>query len=94
MHSLNGTVVAHPFNPSTQQAETVDLCEFDTSLVYRVSARTGSKATEKPCLEKSKKKTCILNCNLKFKSITPHSYKRILKLAVFFSFTEIKDKFP
>ena len=28
------------------------LCEFKTSLVYKVSFRTGSKATEKPCLEK------------------------------------------
>ena len=30
--------------------------KFETSLVYRASSRTGSKATEKPCLEKTKKK--------------------------------------
>jgi len=29
-----------------------DLCEFEASLVYRVSSRTA-KATEKPCLKKS-----------------------------------------
>ena len=34
-----------------------DFCEFKASLVYRVSFRTGSKATEKPCLEKQKQKT-------------------------------------
>ena len=28
------------------------LCEFEASMVYRESSRTGSKATEKPCLEK------------------------------------------
>ena len=34
----------------------MDLCEFEDSLVYRVSSRTGSTATEKPCLEKQKQK--------------------------------------
>ena len=32
------------------------LCEFEASLVYRARARTGSKATEKPCLEKQQPK--------------------------------------
>jgi hypothetical protein len=32
-------VVGHAFNPSTQEAE--DLCEFETSLVHRVSSRTA-----------------------------------------------------
>lgn len=31
-------MVAHTFNPSTQEAET-DFCEFGGSLVYRVSSR-------------------------------------------------------
>ena len=31
-----------------------DLCEFKASLVYRASSRTGSKATEKLCLKKTK----------------------------------------
>ena len=36
-----------------------DLCEFEASLIYRASSRTGSKATEKPRLKKSKiEKTC------------------------------------
>ena len=34
-----------------------DLCEFKARLVYRASSRTGTKATEKPCLEKNKNKT-------------------------------------
>ena len=35
----------------------MDLCEFEASLVYRVSSRTGSKVTEKFCLKKTKNKT-------------------------------------
>ena len=34
-----------------------DLCEFKASLVYRVSSRISSKATEKPCLKKPKATT-------------------------------------
>ena len=33
-----------------------DLHEFEASLVYRASSRTGSKAIEKPCLAKQTKK--------------------------------------
>ena len=32
----------------------MDLCEFEASLVYKESSRTGSKATEKPCLGNKK----------------------------------------
>ena len=32
----------------------MDLCEFEVSLVYRTSSRTGSKATEKLWFEKKK----------------------------------------
>ena len=32
------------------------ISEFEASLVYRASSRTGSKATEKPCLEKPGRK--------------------------------------
>ena len=49
-------VVAHTFNPSTWRQRQADLCEFEASLVYRASSRTGSKATEKPCLDKTAKK--------------------------------------
>ena len=34
----------------------MDLYEFEASLVYRTSSRTGSKATETVCLEKTKTK--------------------------------------
>ena len=47
-------VVVHTFSPSTWEAEAGDLCEFEVSLVYGVNSRAGSKATEKPCLEKKK----------------------------------------
>ena len=30
----------------TQETEAENLCEFEASLVYRVSSRTGSKATQ------------------------------------------------
>ena len=50
-------MVAHAFDPSTREAEAADLCEFEVSLVYRVSPRTGSKATQiKPCMGKKKEK--------------------------------------
>ena len=49
-------VVVHSFNPSTQRQRQADLYEFKPSLVYRVSSRTGSKATEKSCLEKQTNK--------------------------------------
>ena len=31
-------MVAHTFNPSTQETGAVDLCEFEASLVYRASS--------------------------------------------------------
>ena len=43
-------VVVHTFNPSTQVA---DLCEFEASLVYRVSSGTGSKATQRNSASKN-----------------------------------------
>ena len=42
-------MVAHAFNPSTQEAEA------EASLVYRV-AQDSQGYTEKPCLEKNKNK--------------------------------------
>jgi hypothetical protein len=47
-------VAAHAFNASTWEAEerkTV-LCEFEASLVYRASYKTG--LTKKTCLKKKK----------------------------------------
>ena len=43
-----------PLIPALGRQRHVDLCEFEASLGYRVSRRTGSKATEKPCLEGKK----------------------------------------
>jgi hypothetical protein len=42
-------VVAHAFNPSTQEAE--ELCEFEASLAYRASSRTAEIDRE-TCLER------------------------------------------
>ena len=48
-----------PLIPALGRQRQVGICEFKVSLVYRVSSRTGSKATEKPCLEKPKPKPKI-----------------------------------
>jgi len=44
-------MVAHNFNPSMQKGQAV-FCEFEASLVYKVSS--GTAKVEKLCLEKSK----------------------------------------
>ena len=41
-----------PLIPALGRQRQVDLFEFEASLVYRASARTGSKAIEKLCLKK------------------------------------------
>jgi hypothetical protein len=58
-------VVAHAFNPSTQETEAGGSLEFEASLVYKVSSRTARaiQNTEKPCLEKLKKKKKKKNNN-------------------------------
>ena len=63
---INSTVAGRwwwrtPLIPWLWRQKQVDLCKFEASLVYKESSRTGSKATEKPCLEKqkqSKKRHC------------------------------------
>ena len=48
-----------------------NLCEFETSLVYRVSARIGSKATHRnSCLEKTTNQTNKQNKTYQKKSYT------------------------
>ena len=42
--------------PALGSQKQVDLCEFEAGLGYRASSRTGTKATEKPCLESNNKK--------------------------------------
>ena len=46
-----------PLVPALGKQRLVDLCEFEASVVYRVSSRTGSKATQrkKPFLKKNRK---------------------------------------
>ena len=39
-----------PLTPALRRQRQADLSEFEASLVYRVGSRTGSKATDKPCL--------------------------------------------
>ena len=41
-----------PLNLALGRQKQVDFCEFKANLVFKVSSRTGSIATEKPCLEK------------------------------------------
>ena len=45
-----------PLIPALRRQRQADLCEFEASLVYRDSFRSGFKAIEKPCLKKQKKK--------------------------------------
>ena len=54
--NMDWAVVAHAFNPSNWRQRQADLCEFETSLVYRVSSKTGSKATQSPCLKNQQTK--------------------------------------
>ena len=51
---LNQAVVAHAFNLSTLEAEKVDLCESEVSLVYRASSRTA-RATQRNAVSKQTK---------------------------------------
>ena len=44
-------MVAHTFKPNTQEGE----AKFEASLSTRASSRTGTNATEKPCLGGEKK---------------------------------------
>ena len=42
--------------PALRRQKQVDLCKIEASLIYKNCSRTGSNATEKPCLEKPKEK--------------------------------------
>jgi hypothetical protein len=54
-------MVAHAFNPSTWEAETGRISEFEASLVYKVSSRTA-RATQRNPVSKNKQKKIVLNC--------------------------------
>ena len=67
----------HAFNPSTREAETGDLCEFEASQVYRASSGTA-RATKKPCLEENKNKTNLLTVSTLKISMSKCSRSKIL----------------
>lgn len=46
--------MGHAFNPSTLEKEAVNLREFETSLVYRVSSRTARVTQRNPVSKKEK----------------------------------------
>jgi hypothetical protein len=41
-------VVVYTFKPHTREAEQVDLCEFESSLVYIVNSRTARATQRNP----------------------------------------------
>ena len=45
-----------PLNPALRRQRQEDLCEFEDSLVYRVSSRVGSKAIRRNAVSKNQKK--------------------------------------
>ena len=45
-----------PLIPALRRQRQGNLCEFEVSLVNRVSSRTETKATQKPCLKKQTNK--------------------------------------
>jgi hypothetical protein len=52
-------VVAHAFNPSTQEAEAGGTLEFEASVVYKVSSRTARAIQKNPVSKNQKKKKKI-----------------------------------
>ena len=47
--------MAHAFNSSTREAEGGIFLEFKASLVFKLSSRTGSKATQRNPVSKNQK---------------------------------------
>jgi len=58
-------MVAHTFNPSTQEVEASDLCEFWASMVYIVNSRTTRAMYRDPV---SKQQTTINPLTIKIKN--------------------------
>ena len=52
----------HTVIPALKKQRQTDLCEFETSLVYRVSSRTGFRATQTNPVSKTKNKKIELSC--------------------------------
>ena len=51
---MSQAVVVHAFNPSTWEAETGLISEFEASLVYRVSSKRA-RATQRNLISKNQK---------------------------------------
>jgi hypothetical protein len=49
-------MLAHAFNPSTQEAEAGRFSEFEASPVYKVSSRTARAIQRNPVLKNQRKK--------------------------------------
>ena len=57
--TLSQVVMAHSLIPALGRQRLVDLCEFEACLVYRVSSRTGFKATQRNHILKKEKKITL-----------------------------------
>ena len=62
-----------PLIPALRRQRQADLCEIKDRLVYRASARTGSKATQRKPVSKNKTKTN--NTNQPTKKKNPYIIK-------------------
>ena len=71
-------VVVHTFNFSIQRQRQVDVCEFEASLVYRVSSRTVRATQRNPVLNKQ-----TSNNKKKKPTGTGEMAQRLRALAVF-----------
>jgi hypothetical protein len=54
-------VVAHAFNPSTQEAEAGGFLSSEASLVYKMSSRTARATQRNPVSKNQKKKTLYID---------------------------------
>ena len=53
-----------PLIPALSKQRKVDLCEFETSLVYRASSRTARATQRSPVSKNKKKKDAIVLCKV------------------------------
>ena len=53
---ISQAMVAHTLIPALGRQMQVDLCEFEASLIYRVSSRTARAATQTNAVLKNKQK--------------------------------------
>ena len=77
-------MVVHAFNPSTGEAETVDLCEFKDSLVYSVIP--GQRYTEN---QSQKVKIKIKEIEVKIKPQKDGKYTENLDTVCYYALFEL-----